>query len=362
MASYNLVRCTTPTTGTGDISIGNVVTGYLPFTTIPDGTIVSYGIREGAFSEVGRGTYSSGVLTRDTVFASTNGNQKISLSGQAKVFVTILAEDLVPMASMYLLEQPGPTGQDGYTPIKGVDYFDGSQGIQGIKGDIGDTGPKGDTGNAGLKGDTGNQGIQGIQGIQGSPGDVSAAWPVGSIFISVVSTNPATLLGMGTWDAFATGRMLIGINGSDADFNSVEETGGAKTVSHSAHAGAGVADHAALTHSGTGVDAHGGTAVSAHSSHTHPGGTLAVASHTVVSTKQGTSSGNVVTTATHTVSGSTGNENASLTHSVTQPNAHTVTQPSNHAALTHTVTQPSGHSDHNIMNPYIVVYMWKRTA
>jgi hypothetical protein len=55
------------------------------------------------------------------------------------------------------------------------------------------------------------------------------AWPVGSIYISTVSTNPATLLGVGTWTAFGTGRTLIGINSGDVDFDTVEETGGAKT-------------------------------------------------------------------------------------------------------------------------------------
>jgi hypothetical protein len=53
-------------------------------------------------------------------------------------------------------------------------------------------------------------------------------YPVGSIYTAIVSTNPATLLGVGTWSAFATGRMLIGIS-SDIDFNTPEETGGAKT-------------------------------------------------------------------------------------------------------------------------------------
>lgn len=36
-----------------------------------------------------------------------------------------------------------------------------------------------------------------------------AAWPVGSIYMSMVATNPATLFG-GTWERIAYGRMLIG--------------------------------------------------------------------------------------------------------------------------------------------------------
>jgi hypothetical protein len=64
-------------------------------------------------------------------------------------------------------------------------------------------------------------------------------WPVGSIFISVVSTNPATLLGFGTWAAFGLGQTLIAINSGDADFDTAKKTGGAKTVA------AIVGDHAA---------------------------------------------------------------------------------------------------------------------
>ena len=56
------------------------------------------------------------------------------------------------------------------------------------------------------------------------------SYPVGSIFLSVVSTNPATLLGVGTWAAIGTGRVLVGINAADTDFDTVKETGGAKTV------------------------------------------------------------------------------------------------------------------------------------
>jgi len=59
--------------------------------------------------------------------------------------------------------------------------------------------------------------------------DNSQAFPVGSVFISVVSTDPATLLGYGTWSAFAAGKMLVGLDSGDTDFDTVEETGGAKT-------------------------------------------------------------------------------------------------------------------------------------
>ena len=42
-------------------------------------------------------------------------------------------------------------------------------------------------------------------------------------------TNPGTLLGFGTWSAFGEGRVLIGIDSSDTDFDTAEETGGSKT-------------------------------------------------------------------------------------------------------------------------------------
>lgn len=57
----------------------------------------------------------------------------------------------------------------------------------------------------------------------------STVWPVGSVYISVVATNPATLLGFGTWSAFAAGRTLVGIDAGQTEFDTVEETGGEKT-------------------------------------------------------------------------------------------------------------------------------------
>lgn len=61
-------------------------------------------------------------------------------------------------------------------------------------------------------------------------------YPVGSIYINAgVATNPATLFGFGTWVAFGAGKVLVSVNTEDSDFNTVEKTGGAKTVNTSDH-------------------------------------------------------------------------------------------------------------------------------
>jgi hypothetical protein len=58
---------------------------------------------------------------------------------------------------------------------------------------------------------------------------IAAAWPVGSIFISTVSTDPANLLGVGTWAAYGAGKVLVGIDANDSDFDTANKTGGNKT-------------------------------------------------------------------------------------------------------------------------------------
>ena len=56
--------------------------------------------------------------------------------------------------------------------------------------------------------------------------------PINSIYISVTSANPSTTLGYGTWVSFGAGRVLVGQDTSDVSFDRLSETGGSKTDSH----------------------------------------------------------------------------------------------------------------------------------
>jgi microcystin-dependent protein len=139
-------------------------------------------------------------------------------------------------------------------------------------------------------------------------GPAAQAFPVGSVFIGVVSTNPATLLGYGTWSAFGAGRVLVGFDAAQAEFDVVEEVGGAKThalvasempghthaIDHdhvavtsgagSSHTHAIDHDHLAVTsgvgssHSHTVDHNHAAVTSAVGSSHSHGDGTLASAS------------------------------------------------------------------------------------
>jgi len=88
---------------------------------------------------------------------------------------------------------------------------------------------------------------------------LSVVWPVGSVFTSVVATNPATLLGFGTWTSIATGRVLVGVDSGEPQIDAPEKTTGQKTATPSAHAGTSVDAHAAHQH-----------AVADVLNHTHP--------------------------------------------------------------------------------------------
>ena len=52
-------------------------------------------------------------------------------------------------------------------------------------------------------------------------------YPVGSIYMSVNNTNPQTLFG-GTWVAWGSGKVPVGVDVNDTDFATVESTGGEK--------------------------------------------------------------------------------------------------------------------------------------
>ena len=59
-------------------------------------------------------------------------------------------------------------------------------------------------------------------------------YPVGSIYISVNNTNPSTLFG-GTWSSFGTGMCLVGVDISQTEFNTVLKTGGSKLLQSHNH-------------------------------------------------------------------------------------------------------------------------------
>ena len=122
-------------------------------------------------------------------------------------------------------------------------------------------------------------------------------YPVGSIYFNMaVATNPATLLGMGTWVAYGAGRVLVG-KAASGTFDTLNEELGSETDSHALS----IAELPAHTHTllGGGFDGSSGA---------EPGSTRS----------SGLGEG-----------GSTGSGSA--------------------------------HS-HDILQPSVTVYMWKRTA
>jgi hypothetical protein len=90
------------------------------------------------------------------------------------------------------------------------------------------------------------------------------AFPVGSVFITAVETNPAELLGYGEWEAFGSGRVLVGYNDADPDFDTPLKEGGSKQVASAGSVGS-IGGSIGLA-SKEGRDA----GVVAQTTHTHP--------------------------------------------------------------------------------------------
>ena len=144
---------------------------------------------------------------------------------------------------------------------------------------------------------------------------LQALHPVGSIYINATnSTNPGTLLGFGTWSAFGAGRVPVGFDSTNTLFDTAEETGGsadAITVSHT----------------------HTATSTVSDPSHSHTGsfGTFLGSGYGVGGNAQALGNQNTGTATTGiTVSTSIASSGSSGTNANYQP--------------------------------YITVYMWKRTA
>jgi len=150
---------------------------------------------------------------------------------------------------------------------------------------------------------------------------LSAVYPVGSIYVNAaVSTNPTTLLGFGTWEAFGAGRVMVGFNASDALFDTLEETGGSKD--------AVVVSHTHTATSSSSVSDPGHQHNIRHYASTESAGS------TVNAGGPTTQSFNTTETATTGISVTTSTTNTSTGVSGTNAN----------------------------VQPYITVRMWKRTA
>lgn len=120
---YNLARMTTATTGTGTLTLGSAVAGFLSFAGagIADGETVTYAIKDGSNSEIGRGVYTAGGTTLSrTVLKSTNSNNAINLSGSAEIFITPAAEDIVTPTGTQTLTNKTLTSPTITAPV-GVD-------------------------------------------------------------------------------------------------------------------------------------------------------------------------------------------------------------------------------------------------
>lgn len=173
-----------------------------------------------------------------------------------------------------------------------------------------------------------------------------ASYPVGSIFLSVSSTNPGSVFG-GTWVSWGVGRVPIGVDTSDTDFNTVEKTGGAKTHSHSIP-GLSIPQHRHNFRIAVGMfyGAHVGDTWQAGSgAYRYSSGSFGGDEGTAVGSTSAAINSNITTAM----------QNPSA-YSIRASTGDTDVNPSG----TTTGTGTSGAADHK--PPYITCYMWKRTA
>ena len=153
---------------------------------------------------------------------------------------------------------------------------------------------------------------------------MAALHPVGSIYINATnSTNPGTLLGFGTWVAFGAGRVPVGFNASNALFDTAEETGGS-------------ADAIVVSHT------HTATSVVTDAGHTH---------NIQVSNLSGAS-----------VDDRLGGSGADYGIQNTNDSGTTVKSATTGVTVATTVASSGSSGTNANYQPYITVYMWKRTA
>ena len=170
----------------------------------------------------------------------------------------------------------------------------------------------------------------------------SSIYPVGSIYMSFNSADPATLFG-GSWDKLEDGRVLIGANTTYY----AGSTGGEFTHTLS------VDELPMHGHLGS-TDAAG--------AHTHTRGTMEITGEFGFVNHEGAFANGAFTLGrTEEHVGSGGAEDRSVHFLASRSWTGTTSQNGTHAH-TVTISNTGGSRAHNIMQPYLAVHMWKRVA
>ena len=174
----------------------------------------------------------------------------------------------------------------------------------------------------------------------------SIIYPIGSIYMSLNSTEPSILFG-GTWERLEEGRVLIGANSTYAAGTS----GGSFTHTLTADE----------------IPAHNHTSsISSAGAHTHTRGTMNITG-TVRCHANGSIAQNGATGAFYNPGGGgknidTGGSNSAGAGFNFDASRAWTGATSSAGGHTHTVTisNTGGNREHNNMQPYLAVYMWKR--
>lgn len=276
-------------------------------------------------------------------------------------------------------------------------------------------GPTGNTGAVGPKGEQGNNGpvtellVNGTSVLHGGVAEIELLdliYPLGSIYLTINSTNPSSYLG-GSWVKWGSGRTIVCVNSNDSNFNAVQKLGGSALLQEHKHSISLTSGNASQGHTHSYAHTHG---IGHTHGYAHTHGTPETACSVNTKTLEGSWSNNqarfpettscsgilsgnkasrsnywdryknsgsgtvgfsVNLTHTHTVTAvamTTDSQSATTTSSASNVNTtsqNTTTSGVQSANHTHTFTgntNSTGTGTSGNLQPYITCYMWKRTA